>query len=87
MVDVTDTSLATKKTAIASKQRLFLVPHLLPVESFVPPPATSPSYKIFYRFPGHFIPDSLVDQLIVKCAEWNKQHKFAFLRLAIYIAT
>jgi len=79
MVDVTDTSLATKKTTIAPKRRLFLVPHLLPVKPFVPPSATSPLYKILYHFSGQFIPDSLVDQLIVKCAEWNKKHNFGFI--------
>ena len=74
MVDVTDCSLGVKK--ITSK--VFLVPHLLPVQEFVP--ATGPCYKIFYFFPGRFIPDNVVDQLIVKCAEWNKSHKFDFLR-------
>ena len=80
MVDVTDATLGAKKMA-ASKNKIFLVPHLLPVKEFVP--ATGPCYKIFYFFPGHFIPDNLVDQLIVKCAEWNKSHKFGFLRLDI----
>ena len=80
MVDVTDASLGAKKMA-ASKNKIFLVPHLLPVQEFVP--VTGPCYKIFYFFPGHFIADSLVDQLIVKCAEWNKSHKFGFLRLDI----
>ena len=78
MVDITDTSLGAKKIA-AYKNRIFLVPHLLPLQEFVP--ATGPCYKIFYFFPGCFIPDNLVDQLIVKCAEWNKSHKFGFLRL------
>ena len=78
MVDVTDASLGAKKMA-ASKNKIFLVPHLLPVQEFVP--VTGPCYKIFYFFPGHFIPDNLVDQLIVKCAEWNKSYKFGFLRL------
>ena len=82
MVDITDTSLGVKKIT-ASKNRIFLVPHLLPVQEFVP--ATGSCYKIFYFFPGHFIPDDLVDQLIVKCAEWNKSHKFGFLRLDILL--
>ena len=82
MVDVTDTSLGAKKI-VASKNRIFLVPHLLPVQEFVP--ATSPCYKILYKFPGNFIPDILLDQLIIKCAEWNKSHKFGFLRLDIAI--
>ena len=76
MADVTDTTLAAK--ASTSKSRVYLVPHLLPVQPFVP--LVGPCYKIFYHFPGHFIPDNLVDQLIVKCAEWNKMHKFGFLR-------
>ena len=75
MVDVTDASLGTKKIFTS---RIYLVPHLLPVQEFVPP--TDPCYKIFYYFPGHFIPDILLDQLIVKCAEWNKQQNFGFLR-------
>ena len=73
MVDVTDTSLAAKKST-TSRNKIFLVPHLLPVVPFVP--ATDPCYKVFYHFPGKFIPDSLMDQLIVKCAEWNQKHKF-----------
>ena len=82
MVDVTDCSLGVKKITTS---RVFLVPHLLPVQEFVP--ATGPCYKIFYFFPGHFIPDNLVDQLIVKCAEWNKSHKFGFLRSERYICS
>ena len=73
MADVTATSLAPD-----SGRRLFVVPHLLPVEPFVP--ATDHCHRVLYYFPGHFIPDSLVDQLTVRCAEWNKQHKFGFLR-------
>ena len=77
MVDVTNTPLATKK----SNDKVFLVPHLLPVETFVP--ATNPYCKILYHFPGKFIPDSLVDQLIVKCAEWNQQQNFGFIQLVL----
>ena len=77
MVDVTNTSLAAKKS-ITSRNRVFLVPHLLPAEPFVP--ATDPCYKVFYYFPGQFIPDSLIDHLIVKCAEWNQKHKFGFIK-------
>ena len=73
MVDVTDASLGVKRIT-----KIYLAPHLLPVQEFVP--ATGPCYKIFYYFPGHFIPDTLLDQLIVKCAEWNKRQKFGFLR-------
>ena len=79
MADVTDSSLATTKTS--SKDRIFLVPHLLPIKQFTP--ATGPCYKVFYLFRGEFIPDNLVDQLIVKCAEWNKKQKFGFLRLVL----
>ena len=77
MVDITDTSLAGSPPA-TSRDRAFLVPHLLPVVPFVPP--TGPCYRIAYHFPGHFIPDSLVDQLIVKCAEWNQRHNFGFMK-------
>ena len=76
IVDITDTSLSGKKITTS---RIFLVPHLLPVQTFMP--FNCPCYKIFYFFPGQFIPDNLVDQLIVKCAEWNKKHNFGFLRL------
>ena len=79
MVDVTNTPLASKK----SKDKVFLVPHLLPVETFVP--ATKPCYKVLYYFPGKFIPDSLVDQLIVKCAEWNQQQNFGFIKLVLML--
>ena len=77
MVDVTNTPLATKK----SKDKVFLVPHLLPLEPFVP--ATDPCFEVMYYFPGEFIPDSLVDQLIVKCAEWNQQQNFGFIQLVL----
>ena len=75
IVDVTETSLVTEKTNL---RRIYLVPHLLPVQEFVS--TTDPYFKIFYYFPGHFIPDILLDQLIVKCAEWNKRQKFDFER-------
>ena len=58
MVDITDTSLIASMST-ASTDRAFLVPHLLPVIPFVPP--TGPCYRIAYHFPGHFIPDSLID--------------------------
>jgi len=77
MVDVTSTSLAAKKNVAADK-RLFLVPHLLPQQEFVPTP--DPCYKVLYYFPGEFIPDNLVDQLIVKCIAWNGKHRFDFIR-------
>ena len=77
MVDITSTSLAAKKN-IAADKRLFLVPHLLPQEKFVE--TTDPCYKVLYRFPGEFIPDNLVDQLIVKCIQWNGKHRFDFIR-------
>ena len=81
MVNITDTSLASSVSA-TSRDRAFLVPHLLPVIPFVSP--TGPCYRIAYHFPGHFIPDSLVDQLIVKCAEWNQKHNFGFLKLVFF---
>ena len=84
MVDVTDTSLAAKKST-TFRNKIFLVPHLLPVVPFVP--ATDPCYKVFYHFPGQFIPDSLMDQLIVKCAEWNQKHKFDFIKLVFIVVS
>ena len=74
IVDASEASLGTKRIKLCG---IYLVPHLLPVLEFVP--LTDP-YKIFYHFPGHFIPDILLDQLIVKCAEWNKRQEFRFLK-------
>ena len=77
MVDVTTSSLAEKKT-IAANKRLYLVPHLLPQLPFAI--SKDPCYQVLYYFPGEFIPDSLVDQLIVKCVEWNGNHNYSLLR-------
>ena len=78
MVDVTYTSLAAKKST-TSGNKVFLIPHLLLVEPFVP--AIDPCYKAFFHFPSQFLPDSLVNQLIVRCAEWNQKHNFGFIKL------
>ena len=78
MVEVTYTSLAAKKST-TSGNKVFLIPHLLPVEPFVP--AIDPCYKAFFHFPSQFLPDSLVNQLIVRCAEWNQKHNFGFIKL------
>ena len=77
IVDITQSSLAGKKSRGEGK-RLFLVPHLLPFE--VLPPSTAASIKFLFYFPGHFIPDNLVDQLIVKCARWNNDRHYDLLR-------
>jgi len=77
IVDISQSSLAGKKLRSKGK-RLFLVPHLLPFELL--PPSKAFSLKFLFYFPGHFIPDNLVDQLIVKCAQWNKDHHYDLLR-------
>ena len=69
MVDVSNTSLAGQQPRILGKH-LFLVPHLLPKEELVHSKAFG--YCFFYYFPAKFIPEHLVDQLIVRCAEWNR---------------
>ena len=77
IVDITQSSLAGKKSRDKGK-RLFLVPHLLPCEEL--PPSKAASFKFLFYFPGHFIPDNLVDHLIVKCARWNNDRHYDLLR-------
>ena len=77
IVDITQSSLAGKKPR-GKRKRLFLVPHLLPFEEL--PPSKMASFKFLFYFPGHFIPDNLVDQLIVKCARWNNDRHYDLLR-------
>ena len=77
IVDVTQSSIADQRPR-GERERLFLVPHLLPFEEFLP--SKNFCFKILYNFPAHFIPDSLVDQLIVKCAEWNNDHHYDLIR-------
>ncbi|XP_065887370.1 uncharacterized protein [Dysidea avara] len=79
MVDVTNTALA-KSRNIPVKKRLYLVPHLIPEKPLQPP--ADPYYPLFFRFSIGFIPDILIDQLIVKCAEWNVNHNFDFAELS-----
>ena len=77
IVDITQSSLAGEETRKEGK-RLFLVPHLLPYEEL--PPSKATSFKFLFYFPGHFIPDNLVHQLIVKCARWNNDRHYDLLR-------
>ena len=77
IVDVTQSSIAGQIPR-GERERLFLVPHLLPFEEFSP--LESFSFKILYNFPAHFIPDNLVDQLIVKCARWNNDRHYDLIR-------
>ena len=83
MVDVTNSSV-TEKKKIAANKKLYLVPHLLPQLPFTP--TKDPCYQVLYYFPGEFIPDSLVDQLIVKCVEWNGNHNYSLIRYVALIA-
>ena len=77
IVDITQSSLAGEEARKEGK-RLFLVPHLLPYQEL--PPSKATSLKFLFYFPGHFIPDNLVDQLIVKCARWNNDRHYDLLR-------
>jgi len=77
MVDITQSSLASGKSRGMGK-RIFLVPHLLPSENLSP--TDTFCFKFLFYFPGHFIPDNLVDQLIVKCARWNNDRHYDLLR-------
>ena len=77
IVDVTQSSFAGDVLR-GEGERLFLVPHLLPFEEHLP--SQNFSFKILYNFPAHFIPDNLIDQLIVKCAQWNNDHQYNPIR-------
>ena len=77
MVDITGSSVAGKKKITAGK-KLYLVPHLLPQLPFIP--TEDSCYQALYYFPGEFIPDSVVDQLIVKCIDWNGKQSYGHLR-------
>ena len=77
MANVSNTSLAGQNPRAPGKN-LFLVPHLLPQEELVHSKAFG--YYFFYYFPAKFIPEHLVDQLIVKCAEWNRSKQYDILR-------
>ena len=77
MANVSNTSLAGQAPRVPGKN-LFLVPHLLPKEELVHSKAFG--YHFFYYFPAKFIPEHLVDQLIVKCAEWNRSKQYDILK-------
>ena len=77
IVDVTQTSIAGYRLR-GDSERLFLVPHLLPFEEYFP--SKDVCFKILYNFPARFIPDNLVDQLIVKCARWNNDRHYDLIR-------
>ena len=78
IVDVTQSSIAGNRPR-GDGERLFLVPHLLlPCEKAQP--SKDFSFKILYNFPANFIPDNLVDHLIVKCAQWNNDRRYDLIR-------
>ena len=77
IVDITKSSLAGSRSR-SEQDRLFLVPHLLPFEELSP--SQEESLKFLFYFPAHFIPDNLVDQLIVKCAQWNDDHHYDLIK-------
>jgi len=80
IVDITQSSLASHRLR-GEQDRLFLVPHLLPFEDLSP--STEDSFKFLFYFPAHFIPDNLVDQLMVKCAHWNHVHGYDLTKSVI----
>ena len=77
MANVSNTSLAGQNPRVPDNN-LYLVPHLLPKEELVHSKAFG--YHFFYYFPAKFIPEHLVDQLIVKCAEWNRSKQYDILK-------
>ena len=77
MANASNTSLAGQSLRAPGKY-IFLVPHLLPKEELVYSKAFG--YHFFYYFPAKFIPEHLVDQLIVKCAEWNRSKQYDILK-------
>ena len=77
MANVSNTSLAGQNPRVPGKN-LFLVPHLLPKEDLIHSKAFG--YHFFYYFPAKFIPEHLVDQLIVRCAEWNRSKQYDILK-------
>ena len=77
MVNVSNTSLIGQNPR-SPGNNLFLVPHLLPKEEHVY--SKAPGFHFFYYFPAKFIPEHLVDQLIVKCAEWNRSKQYDILK-------
>jgi len=77
MVNVSSTSLVGQNPRGPGKN-LFLVPHLLPKEELIY--SKTFGYHFFYYFPAKFIPEHLVDQLIVKCAEWNRSKQYDILK-------
>jgi len=77
MANISNTSLVGKNPRGVGKQ-LFLVPHLLPAENLIH--SNVFGYYFYYYFPAKFIPEHLVDQLIVKCAEWNGSKQYDLLK-------
>ena len=77
MANVSNTSLAGQMPRVPGKN-LFLVSHLLPKEELVY--SNTFGYHFFYYFPVKFVPEYLVDQLIVKCAEWNRSKQYDILK-------
>ena len=77
MVDVTNTSLA--KRDIPVKKKIYLVPYLIP-ERPIKQISSSCHYSLLFYFSFGFISDIFIDQLIVKCAEWNNKNYFDLLQ-------
>lgn len=76
--DVSDSAIAGKQKR-TSQNRLFLVPHLLPVSEPLSPTSDT-FFKILYHFSNEFIPDNLVNELIITCAKWSHQHSHKLKR-------
>lgn len=79
MVDVTNSSLAKRDIPLKENKKLYLVPHLLP-ERPIKQPSGSCHFSFLFCFSFGFISDTFIDQLIVKCTEWNRKHQFDLLQ-------
>ena len=76
--DVTVSSIAGRQERTA-KNRLFLVPHLLPIKEPLQPTSDT-FFKILYHFSNEFIPDNFINELVVMCAKWSHQHSYKLKR-------
>lgn len=79
MVDVTSSSLAKRDIPLKANKKLYLVPHLLPARP-IKQPSTSCCFSLLFHFSFGFISDTFIDQLIVKCTEWNSRHLFDLMQ-------
>lgn len=79
MVDVTNSSLGKRELPLKENKKLYLVPYLLPKRP-IKQSSTSPCFSLLFYFTFGFISDTFIDQLIVKCAEWNGRKNFDLIQ-------